>query len=268
MSISVVINTLNEEAHIANCIRSVSDLADEIVVCDMHSEDRTVEIARSLGARVVSIERMEGRYQRMRHLAVQAASHEWVLQIDADERMTEPLKHRLQALVEDPSIDVVRIHILFWYFGGWVRHGGFFSYQYPRFFRRQVFLSRYKEQTVQAHGDWAALDGVSRTLALPPEYHLLHYAYPTVEKYICKTLGMYARIEAEQYFQDGQRVSLLRLLGEPAKALAGRFLLKGGYRDGLRGFILAVLYAVYRFTIWANLWLLEELNKQKLPHTD
>lgn len=265
--ISAVINTLNEEANIADCIRSVQGLADEIVVCDMHSDDCTVEIAQNLGARVILIERMEGKYQMMRYLGVQAATHEWVLAIDADERMTETLAQRLREVAQDPSADVVRFGNLFWYFGGWVYHGFFFTNDWPRFFRRRVFLSNWREGTLQAHNDWEALDGVERTLTLPLDYHLLHYAYPTVEKYVWKTLGMYARVEAEQYRQQGRKFSFLRLIGDPFVFFWGGFLLRRGYRDGIRGFILTVLYAVYRFTIWANLWLLEELERQKQTNT-
>lgn len=261
--ISIVINTLNEEANIAECIRSVQGLADEVVVCDMQSDDRTVEIAQSLGARIVSIERMEGKYQTMRYLGVKAASHEWVFVIDADERMTEALAKRLREVAQDSGVDVVRCSNLYWYFGGWVYHGGFFSDNWPRFFRRRVFISNYQEQPLQAHRDWAALEGVPRTLVLPSSCRLLHCAYPTIEKYMCKTLGMYARIEAQQYSEQGRRFSLLRLIGGPAKAFVRTFFARQGFRDGLRGFILCVLFAGYRFATWANLWLLEELERQK-----
>lgn len=262
--ISVVINTLNEEANIGACIQNVQEVADEIVVCDMHSDDRTAEIAQSLGARVVLIDRIEGQYQRMRYLGIKAAAHEWILQIDADERLNENLRRRLRDVANNTSADLVCFGILFWYFGGWVRHGGFFLKKSPRLFRREVFLSRYHNDPVQAHQDWAALNGVAHTLQLPAEEcHLLHLAYPTIEKYVCKTLGIYARIEAEQYFKQGRRFSLLRLVGDPVFQATYRFLWHQGYRDGIRGFILAVLYAGYRFTTWANLWLLEELDRQK-----
>ncbi|GAI25884.1 unnamed protein product, partial [marine sediment metagenome] len=135
-------------------------------------------------------------------------------------------------------------------------------------FRRRVFLSNYQEDALQAHRDWAALEGVPRTLVLPSSCHLLHYAYPSIDKYMCKTLGMYARIEAQQYSGQGRRFSLVRLIGEPAKAFVRRFFVRQGFRDGLRGFILCVLFAGYRFATWANLWLLEELERQRRTNDD
>ena len=266
--ISVLINTLNEAANIADCIRSVQGLADEVVVCDMQSDDDTAAIARSLGARVISIEWAEGKYQRMRYLGVQATTHEWVLALDADERMTDRLRAHLQELARNSSIDVVRFGKLYWYFGGWVRHGIFFSQQ-PLFFRRTVFLANFQEQTFQAHADWAALNGVRQAVTLPFDYHVLHYAYPSIEKYASKTIGMYARVEAETMHQAGRRFQLHRMILQPIKIFMVSFFLKAGYRDGLRGFIITTLYSVYRFATWANLWLLEELarNESQTPDT-
>src|SRR5688572_27812596 len=95
--IAVVINTLNEESNIGNCIDSVLELADEIVVCDMHSEDRTLEIARQKGARVVLHPRT-GFVEPARRFAISQARHEWVLVLDADERMTDMLAARLKEI--------------------------------------------------------------------------------------------------------------------------------------------------------------------------
>jgi (heptosyl)LPS beta-1,4-glucosyltransferase len=266
--ISVIINTLNEESNIADCIRSVQDLADEILVCDMNSGDRTVEIARAMGAKVISIPRFEGRYQFMRHAAISTATNEWIVVIDADERMTLPLKERLRQLVDDPTIDVVYVGVLFWYFGDWVYHGGFFSNGFPRVFRRDVFLSGYREQKIQAHNDWASLAGATHKVVLPLDYHYLHLAYPSIEKYICKTLGMYGRIEAEQYYAEGRRFSFFHLLLDPFKQLLYTFVVRGGYKDGTRGLILSVLYSVYRFSVWANLWFLETQKVSPEKKTD
>jgi glycosyltransferase involved in cell wall biosynthesis len=260
MGISVIINTFNEESNIAECIRSVKSMADEIVVCDMHSSDTTAEIARELGARVVQIERIEGAYQRMRFLAIQAASHEWVFLIDADERMTENCIARLKESAQDPNVDIVKIWSKYWYFGDWVINGGFFRTN-PRFFRRKVYLSRYKEDTIQAHADWAALEGHPNTVILPTQYYLLHYAYPTIEKYVIKTIGMYARIEAEQRIKKNEAFSITKMLFEPIKTFFRIYLFQKGYKEGTRGLILAVLYATFRFCMHANLWFFHQNEK-------
>jgi len=266
--VSVVINTLNEEATIAGCVRSVGGLADEIVVADMHSTDRTVEIARGLGARVVPVEARYGDFGRLRYLAVMQAHYDWVLVIDADERMTPELALRLREIVLENRVDVVLFGNLYWYFGGWVRHGGFFANTWPRFFRRSTFLARYRDAEEAIHNDLSVLRGVENHLVLPKRYYVEHYAYPTIEKYVSKTLGVYARLEAEQHFRSGRRFSVARLVGAPLVEFVRRYVLWLGYRDGLRGFILAILFAAYRFTTWANLWFLErgDRPRQDTPH--
>jgi glycosyltransferase involved in cell wall biosynthesis len=256
-AVSVVINTLNEEHNIVECIASVRGFADEIVVCDMESDDRTVELAKAHGARVVSHPRA-GFVEPARRYAIAQAGHPWVLVLDADERMTAPLAARLREVAAAASHDVVAFWSLYWYFGGWVRHGAFFTGQWRRFFRRQAYLDTYSASDEQVHHNFESLARAARILQLPREYYIRHYAYPTVEKYIAKTLGRYALIEAEQYVGQGRRFSLLRMIGEPVKELGARYLLRRGYRDGMRGFILACLFAGYRFSVWANVWYLEK----------
>ena len=254
--IAVVINTLNEESNIGDCIDSVQGLADEIVVCDMHSEDRTLEIARQKGARIVFHPRT-GFVEPARRFAISHARREWVLVLDADERMTELLSRKLKEVSAEDSCDVVSFWSLYWYFGGWVRHGRFFSGQWRRFFRRSVYLETYDEAEEQVHYNFVSLTRAKRICQLSEEYYIQHYAYPTVEKYLSKTLGTYARIEGEQYVKLGRRFSLARMIGEPVKEFCGRFVWHRGYQDGVRGFILACLYAGYRFCVWANVWFLQ-----------
>ncbi len=257
MTISAVINTLNEEAHLAECLASVRGFADEIVVCDMHSDDRTAEIAVSLGARVVPHPRT-GFVEPARRFAIEQARGEWVLVLDADERLTPALAERLRQAAAAGDCDVVAFWSRYWYFGGWVRHGDFYRGDWARFFRRAVYLRAYTEAETQVHHNFLNLLREPRLLRLPPEYHILHYAYPTIEKYLTKTLGMYACLEAEQRHRQGQRFSLRRLLGRPVAVFVRSYLLRQGFRDGLRGLILNVLYAGYHFAIWANVWLLEQ----------
>ncbi len=261
--ISVVINTLNEESNIADCIRSAEGLADEIIVCDMKSDDRTVEIARSLGATVVFHERA-GFVEPARFFAISQAQGDWVLVLDADERMCSPLKEKLQSVVSQDQCDVVCFWSLYWYFGGWVHHGGFFNGGWARFFRKAAYIESHKPDDEIVHRNFSSVREYGKVLNLPKEYFIRHYAYPTIEKYICKTLGVYARIEAEQIVGAGQSFSLLKLLWQPLSEGAGRFLLRQGFRDGFRGFVLAVLYAAYRFAVWANVWFLESEKKRSL----
>lgn len=255
---SVIINTLNEELNIADCIRSAQGFADEFIVCDMHSDDHTVEIAANLGARVIFHERT-GYVEPARHYAISHASYEWVLVLDADERMTEKLAARLKGIVKENRVDVVMFGVLYNYFGGYVWHGGFFKTNFPRFFRKTFYLENYMPSEAVIHQNFRTLEKIAeRRTQLPPDYYILHEAYPTIEKYIQKTVGMYARLEAKQRVASGGRFSAWRMLGEPVKEFVIRFFRLQGFRDGWRGFILAVLFGVFRFTVWANIWFLTQ----------
>ncbi len=254
--ITVVINTLNEECNIGDCIDSVRGLADEIVVCDMHSEDQTLEIAHQKGARTVLHPRT-GFVEPARRFAISHARYEWVLVLDADERMTNLLAAKLKEMVGEERYDVVSFWSLYWYFGGWVRHGSFFNGNWRRFFRKSVYSETYAASDERVHHNFESLARAKSILQLPKEYFIEHYAYNSVEKYLVKTLGAYARIEGEGYVQSGRRFSLLRMIGEPVKEFLARFVLRQGYLDGLRGFILACLYSGYRFSVWANVWFLQ-----------
>jgi len=136
--ISLVINTLNEEHNIADCIKSARNMVDEIVVCDMCSDDRTVEIARNLGATVVTHKRT-GYVEPARYYAISQATGEWILVLDADERMTVKLGARLIAVAKEGKYDVVQFWSLYNYFGDWVRYGDFYHGNWARFFRKKTY---------------------------------------------------------------------------------------------------------------------------------
>jgi (heptosyl)LPS beta-1,4-glucosyltransferase len=234
----------------------------------MYSDDHTAQIATDLGAKVVKFPRVNGYWGgEPRHFAIQQATHEWVLMIDADERLTAPLSDRLRQIAASDRYDCVKFAKLNFYFGDFVYHGPFFLPNQPLFFRKSVYLRNYTGVEEHAHNDWAAVNHLESTLILPTQYHYVHLAYPTIEKYVAKTVGMYARIEGKQYYELGREFSLMRLIGDPIKTFALNYLIKQGYKDGMRGFILNTLFAVYRFTTWANVWLLEELDRQRESST-
>ena len=258
MRISVIINTLNEESTIADCIRSVQGIADEIIVCDMHSDDSTAKIAQELGARIIYHDRT-GYVEPARYYAITQASSEWILVVDADERMTDSLKEKLISIAKNDTADIVLFGSLYNYFGGYVRYGGFFSLRWPRFFKKYVYCREFDENELLVHGNFRNLEKSSaRKVFLPDTYYLLHEAYPTIEKYVAKTVGMYSRLEAEQKYQSGQKFSKWEMVAEPCKIFIKKYFFLRGYKDGIRGLVLAVLYAAFRFCMHANLWFFQQ----------
>lgn len=261
-SVSVVINTLNEENNIQGCIESVKSIADEIIVCDMHSEDKTVEKAKERRATVVYYEKSEY-VEPARYYAISNASYEWVLVIDADERLTERLATKLKAIIKKNKVDVVFVAVLSNYFGKFIRHGGFFNNNFPRFFRKKVYLETYDKRDEFIHRAFINLKTkVGNRIILPLTYFIEHYPYFSIKSYIDKTVGKYAFIEAKNMFNKGVRFKLHKVIFQPLKVFIAAYIFRAGFLDGIEGFILAVLYMVFRFAVWANLWFLENTKEK------
>jgi glycosyltransferase involved in cell wall biosynthesis len=261
--ISLVINTLNEEANIADCINSVGDLADEVIVCDMYSDDNTVGIAKKLNA-VVVFHKRTGFVEPARFFAISQATRDWVLVLDADERMTDALSAKLKEIAREGRYDLVSFCWLFEYFGDFLKDGTFYKNRVPRFFRKKNYLENYVKEEEEIHQNFRSLEkNTINKIELPPEYYLIHHAYPTIEKYVTKTLGMYARIEAEEMHKKGIGFSHKQLILDPLKSFIRNYIRHCGYKGGTRGFIKHFLYSVYRFNVWANIWFLEQKNIQE-----
>jgi glycosyltransferase involved in cell wall biosynthesis len=260
--ISLVVNTLNEENNIADCINSVGKWVDEVIVCDMYSEDRTIEIAKALGAKIIYHERTEF-VEPARFYAINHVSHEWVLVLDADEKMTDKLGQKLKEIANENAVDAVSFASLFNYFGGPVYKGGFFNNYWTRFFRKQIYLDCYNEKELMVHQNFNALLKLSkkRRKTLSLDYYILHNAYPTIEKYINKSVDYYARVEAMQWHENREKFSVVKMLFELIKTFIMTYFVRRGFLDGTRGLILSVYYSVYRFNVWANLWFLEQQKK-------
>jgi glycosyltransferase involved in cell wall biosynthesis len=228
-------------------------------VCDQESSDRTVEIASRLGAKVVTFPRIRGNFVGApKKFAIENATQEFILTIDADERVTPRLARKLRELAADNQHDVVHFRKKNLYFAGYPRYSLPFFIPEPLFFRRSVYLKNYSGAEEQHHNNYAGVRFAEPSLTLPPAYHYIHLAYPTIEKYVTKTLGWYARVEAEQWHESGRAFSQRKMVLEPVRWFFGSFIKKRGYRDGTRGLILHVLFSGYLFLRWANLWLIEQ----------
>lgn len=259
--ISLVINTLNEERNIADCIGSAMPFVNEVIVCDMWSDDRTVEIAKNLGARVVMHEKT-GYVEPARFYAISQATGEWVLVLDADERMTEKLGYKLLEIANEGKFDAVEFWSLYWYFGDWVKYGDFFHGRWARFFKKSTYLETYKKDEEYIHHNFDEIQRRNNKVNLSREYYIKHFAYPTIESYCVKTIGRYARIEAEQFHMTGRKFTYFRLIADPVYHILRNYQ-RGGLREGTRFFILTMMKAFFRFSLWANLWVLEDAEKRK-----
>lgn len=257
--LSVVINTYNEEKNIADCIKSVKSIASEVVVCDMYSEDDTVKIAESLGATIL-MHKKEKVVEPARYAAIASATQPWVLVLDADERMTEITANRIFEAIRKPY-DLIYMWSKNFYFGDYVENGGFY-YEVPRCFKKDLYMSSYNDDELKTHMNFSSIQNFCTSpLHLSKDYFYHHLAYPSIEKYISKTLGYYARVEAVDRMKDGHKFSKTNLLFGPFKTFIKKYIFLKGYKDGVRGLILCMFYSMYEFARWANIWLLEQTPK-------
>ncbi|WP_027079641.1 glycosyltransferase family 2 protein [Luteimonas mephitis] len=246
-AISACIIAFNEADRIGDCLASLS-FCDEIVVVDSFSTDGTADIARAAGARVLQ-RRFDG-FRSQKAFAVEQARHDWVLCVDADERVGDTLRGSIEAARRAGFDDAAgyRFARLDHYFGRFLRHGNAYPDRVLRLFDRRRGGWRGSREVHEA----ASVDGPVRTLA----GDLVHFPYRSFEQQLAKT-QRYARMMAEHDFARGKRASLGKLVVSPAWRFWRGYLLRGGFRDGWHGLVYAYVRANYVRQKTIMLWLLQ-----------
>jgi glycosyltransferase involved in cell wall biosynthesis len=243
--ISAALIARNESANISEAIKSLS-FADQIVVADTGSTDDTVEIAQRLGAEVHSVE-FEG-FGKTKNRALDFCRGDWVLFIDADERVTTELADKvLNTAGNESATSGFLINRLTYFLGKPVRHSGWYPDYVLRFFKRQngKFSINLVHECVEVDGTVGKLEGL-----------LLHYSYRSLDQYLDK-LNEYSSLSAKEMFENGKKFNILDLLFRPISTFFKMFVFKAGFLDGLNGFILAVLSSYHVFVKYAklhNMW--------------
>lgn len=240
-SLSVTIITRNEAAHIEACLASV-DWADERLVVDCGSTDDTVALARRAGARVV-VHDWPG-YAAQKNFAASQATHDWILSVDADERVTPELAREIRATLEAPASAGFRIPRITWHLGRWFRSTDWYPDLQLRLYDRR-------------HGTWQ-VRRVHESVTLDSRpgqltHHLQHYAYRDIAHHM-ETMNRYTTLAAEDMFESGRRADVLDVVVHPLAAFLRNYVLKGGVADGLPGFIVSSMNAYYVFLKFAKLW--------------
>ena len=256
--ITAVIKARNETRQLAECFSSLKNFADEIILVDDNSSDHTAELARSLGATVITItDRGERPLEWLDTHGFKAAKNSWVLQMDADERMTPQLGEQLKSIAAEGKYNGVRYARKNIIWGAWIRHGGWFIADQLRFFKKAAFDEKW---SCGIHTQ-PLIRGDVLTLQAVEHLSTLHLDYDSVEQFIRRTLLGYARTEALMCYQHGRRFSLPHMLLKPCTKFIGRYLYRQGFRDGIRGFLLAFFLATYDLIVEAHLW---DFGRKKL----
>lgn len=240
MKISATIITLNEEDSLPRALASVS-FCDEVVVVDSGSSDRTLDIAHQSGARVFS--RDWSGYADQKNFAADAACHDWILALDADEEVTAGLRASIEALqTSEPQHAGYRFARLARYLGRWIRHSGWYPDAKIRLYdrRRGRWHGDYVHESVNVDGSVGELAG-----------DLLHYTCDSLDDHR-RRVDRYTDLAARELIRNRRRVGLGRLFVSPPWAFLRSYVLQQGFRDGPEGLLIARMAAAYAYSKYAK----------------
>lgn len=240
--LSVTVITRNEEANLAGALDSVA-WADDLVVVDAGSTDGTVEVARRYTERVF-VREWPG-YSAQKNHAATLTRHDWILSLDADERVTPELAREIRARLEhEPPEQGYRIPRVTWHLGRWIRSTDWYPDYQLRLYDRRA--GRWVERHVH---ESVALEGRPGTLRGEIE----HYAYRDLAHHL-ETMQRYTGLAARQMQEEGTRVGLAGLMLHPPLAFLRNYVLRGGVKDGIPGLVVSGMNAFYVFLKLAKLW--------------
>lgn len=241
--LSVVIITFNEEAHISNCIDSVASVADEVIVVDCFSTDRTVEIARSKGA-LVKQETWRG-YIEQKNLALNFAKHDYVLSLDADEMLDDRLRNSITEAKKTFEHKAYIMNRCTSYCGKFIRHGQWYPDRKLRLFDKRVA----SWGGINPH-DKIVLAASVPTVRLPGD--ILHYSYDSIEEHVTHG-NKFSSIAAASLYARGKKPSWLNILANPLWTFLHGYVVRMGMLDGVPGFIIAIISAHHTFLKYIKL---------------
>lgn len=244
--ISLVINTKNEERNIKDCIISMKHAVDEIVVTDMHSTDRTVEIARNLGANIYTVKNYPY-VEPARNYAISKATKEWVIYLDADERPGHLLLKKLRDIASKDKYEVVEIPRKNIIFGKWIKHGHWWPDYHPQMFRKDKFIVWPK--TIHSVPSFRK----ARIIKLPANESnaVIHNSISSIDEMLSKW-SVYTRVEESISKHDASKFD--KAITYVNNEFVGRYINEKGYKDGTYGFFLCKFMEFYRFIELARYW--------------
>jgi glycosyltransferase involved in cell wall biosynthesis len=254
IQLSVLLPTFNNERIVRDCLESVK-WADEILVVDSFSTDCTPAISREYGARVIQHEYIQSAKQK--NWAIPQCAHEWVLQIDTDERLEPGAREEIENVIASAQSEVhaFRIprknHIL----GEWLTVCNLYPDYQTRLFKRDV--ARFQDKEVHAH---IRVPGQVGTL----EHHLLHYGMTSIGKQL-SNIDRYSRYQADELFKRGKRVRGYDLVLRPFAIFAYYYFWKRGFTAGYRGLLVSAIDMTFDFWAHAKLWEMQSLGLEASP---
>ncbi len=246
VKLSVVISVRNGEKYISNCLQSVKNFADEIIVVDHMSTDNTIVFAKKFTKKIFQEKNDSKHIDAQKNFGFLKATNDWILSLDADEEVTEGLAKEFQKVLSQKIIYdayfIPRKNIIF---GKWIEHTGWYTDEQLRFFRKGK--ASYISEHVHEH---ISVNGTIGRLQNP----LLHHNYDSMQQFFQRALFVYVPNEAEHMMKSGYSFSYKDSIRFPFQEFLRRYFAGGGYKDGFHGRMLSLLMAFYHFAIFAYLW--------------
>jgi len=247
LPITLCVSTRNAAAHLPGCVESVRDWVSEIVVVDMESEDETLDLARSYGARIVAVPNA-GWAEPGRQAGIDAATQPWILVLDADERAAPGLASVAAELVGREDLAGVQLARQNFQFGWWVPASGLWPDWQLRLFRRE----RTTWSGTRTHVG-PSVDGPVEHAPERADAAIVHNSFPSISAWISGA-NRYTDLEAERMAEAGRRPGLVRLFAVPGARFAELYIAKRGYRSGRYGLAVALMSLVYWLMAELKLW--------------
>lgn len=246
--VSAVVSALNEEKNLKDCLKSLR-FADEIVVVDNESTDKTSQIALEFTKKVFKQKNNPDEIDIQKNFGFEKAANEWILSIDADERVSDELAKEIKTILSAKPSSIAQING-FWIprknfiFGKWIEYAGWYPDYQLRLFRKEKgkYTKRHMHEDITLEGKSAKLTG-----------HIIHNNYDTITSFLSKTL-VYAKNEADSLIEKGYEFSYFDAIKFPLSEFLSRFFARKGYKDGLHGLVLSLLMAFYHFLIFCFIW--------------
>jgi glycosyltransferase involved in cell wall biosynthesis len=244
IKLSVVIITYNEEKNLGRCLTSVKEVADEILVIDSCSTDKTVQIAETFNARVVQ-NPFTG-YAAQKNFASKLTEHDWILSLDADEELTKQLTKSILEVKQQQNHIVYQMPRLTNYCGQWIKHCGWYPDKQTRLYNR----TKGKWEEKKVHEFWKADDPGETKGTLNGD--LLHYSFASISEHL-KKIEKYSELAARAAVEDGRNATLLKIMVSPKWHFITEYFFKLGFLDGFYGYIICKLSAYATFVKYSKI---------------
>lgn len=253
IEISIVVITYNEENNLARCLHSVKSIADEIIVVDSNSTDRTCQIAEEYGAKVFT-ESFKG-YVAQKNFADTQATHDWILSLDADEALNPELEMSIRKVKEKQEFEAYEITRLTNYCGHWIKHCGWYPDKKVRFFNRK----KGKWTGDQIHESWQLHNSIGKYGNLSG--NLYHYSYNTFSDHL-KQIEKFTEIMAQRDVENGKSSSFWKAIFAAKWKFLQSYFIQLGFLDGLAGFQVCSLSAFATFMKYSKIAQYSQFKKE------